>query len=128
MANDNQRIRYTKEQIEAAFNKGVEQFEEDQEKEAAKLKAEAEAKRKEELKKKAAPPPPKYYYDVKVECMLPAVLTYRVLAEDPYQAAELIRGKSPNSVQHKLVGRKELMLKVYDASGSMMRFMKKLLG
>lgn len=80
---------------------------------------------------KAPPKPvvkPKFYYDVKVECMLPATLTYRVLAEDPSQAAELIKGKSPNSVQHKLIGRKELVLRVYDASSTMMRLMKKLLG
>lgn len=77
---------------------------------------------------KIAPPKPKHYYDVKVECMLPATLVYRVLAEDAHQAAYLIRGKSPNSVQHRLSGRKELTLKVYDASSSMMRFMKKLLG
>ncbi len=73
-------------------------------------------------------PKPKYYYDVKVECMLPATITYRVLAEDPHQAAELIRGKQPNQVHHKLIGRKELVLRVYDASSSMMRFMKKLVG
>jgi hypothetical protein len=80
--------------------------------------------------KKPEPPKikPKRYYDVKIECMLPAVLTYRVLAEDAQQAAELIKGKTPNSVVHKLIGRKDLILKVYDASGSMMRFMKKLLG
>lgn len=78
--------------------------------------------------KKPELPKPKYYYDVKVECMLPATLTYKVLAEDPNQAVELIRGRSPNAVQHKLHGRKELMLKVYDAGGSMMRLMKKLLG
>lgn len=73
-------------------------------------------------------PAPKYYYDVKVECMLPAVVTYRILAETPEQAAELIKNKSPNSVQHKLIGRRELLLKVYDAGSSMMRFMKKLMG
>jgi len=73
-------------------------------------------------------PPPKYYYDVKVECMLPAVITYKVLAETPQQASELIKGKSPTSVQHKLIGRRELLLKVYDAGSSMMRFMKKLMG
>lgn len=85
-------------------------------------------KHREELKKKASEPKPKYYYDVKVECMLPATLTYRVLAESPQQAAELIKGKSPNAVSHKLQGRKELVLRVYDASGVMIRFMKKLLG
>ena len=68
----------------------------------------------------------KYWYDVRVECMLPATITYRILAEDPTQAAELIKGKSPNSVVHKLIGRKELVLRVYDASSSMMRLMKRL--
>jgi len=89
------------------------------------------APKPEPIKKEAQkipPPKPKYYYDVKVECMLPATITYKVLAEDPQQAAELIRGKQPNQVQHKLVGRKELVLRVYDASSSMMRFMKKLMG
>lgn len=89
------------------------------------------APKSEPIKKEAQkipPPKPKYYYDVKVECMLPAVITYKVLAEDPQQAADLIRGKQPNQVQHKLVGRKELVLRVYDASSSMMRFMKKLMG
>lgn len=82
---------------------------------------------KKEAQKQPAPKP-KYYYDVKVECMLPAVLTYKVLAEDPQQAAELIRGKQPNHVQHKLIGRKELVMRIYDAGSSMMRFMKKLVG
>lgn len=80
------------------------------------------------IKKEAAEPKPKYYYDVKVECMIPAIVTYRVLAEDAAQAADLIKGKQPNSVQHRLAGRKEIMLRVYDAGSSMMRFMKKLLG
>lgn len=87
------------------------------------------APKPEPIKKVAIPQPkPKYYYDVKVECMLPATITYKVLAEDPQQAAEMIKGKQPNQVQHKLIGRRELMLKVYDAGSSMMRFMKKLMG
>jgi hypothetical protein len=60
--------------------------------------------------------------------MLPATLTYRVLAETPQQAADLVKDKSPNSVQHKLIGRKEMVMRVYDASGCVIRFMKKLLG
>lgn len=71
-------------------------------------------------------PKPKYYYDVKVECMLPATLTYRVLAETPEQAAEMIKGLQPNSVKHKLIGRKELKLMVYDAGSSFMKLMKNL--
>ena len=73
-------------------------------------------------------PPPKYYFDVKIECMLPATLTYRVFAEDAEQAAEMIKGLSPNSVHHKLIGRKETKLTVYDAGCSMIRFIKKLVG
>lgn len=73
-------------------------------------------------------PKPKFYYDVKVECLLPATLTYRVLAEDAQQAADMIKGIQPNSVQHKLIGRKELKLTVYDAGCTMIRFIKNLFG
>lgn len=73
-------------------------------------------------------PKQKFYFDVKIECMLPATLTYRVLAEDAQQAADLIRGMSPNSVKHKLIGRKEIMLRVYDAGSNMMKFVKKCVG
>ena len=83
-----------------------------------------------EIKKEAkiVLPKPKTYFDVKVECMLPATLTYLILAEDAEQAADLIKGQSPNSVQHKLVGRKEIALKVYDSGSCMIRFVKKLMG
>jgi hypothetical protein len=127
MAND--RIRFTKEQVEGAFNKGLEQAEEQaQEAEKQRLKAEAKAKKDAELKKKAALPPPKFYYDVKVECMLPAALTYRVYAETPQQAAEMIRGLTPTTVKHRLIGRKEIKLIVYDAGCTMMKFVKNLFG
>ena len=81
------------------------------------------------IKKQAKPilPKPKYYYDVKVECMLPATLTYKVLAEDPQQAAALIKGRSPTSVKHKLIGRKEIKLMVYDAGSSMIKLIINLL-
>lgn len=71
--------------------------------------------------------PDKFYYDVRIECMLPAILTYRVLAETPEQAASLIKGMSPISVKHKLIGRKESKLTVYDAGSSFIRFIKNLL-
>ena len=92
-------------------------------------KAEIAKKKQERLEKKAAvaQPKPKIYYDVKVECMLPATLTFRILAEDAVQAAELIKGKTPNSISHRLVGRKELLLKVFDAGSCMVRHIKKLL-
>jgi len=77
---------------------------------------------------KSPPIKEKHYYDVKVECMIPATLTFRVLAEDPQQAAELIKGASPRSVQHRLVGRKDLKLSVYEAGTTMLKWMKHLLG
>lgn len=71
---------------------------------------------------------PKFYYDVKVETMLPATLTFRILAETPEQAAELIRGQNPVGVKHRLIGRKDSKLSVYDAGSTMLRWMKNLLG
>lgn len=100
--------------------------------EKAKLAAVEAQKRKETRLKKEAEEKlkikPKFYYDVKIECLLPATLTYRILAEDAQQAAELIKGHQPNSVQHKLIGRKELKLTVYDAGSTMIRFLKNLVG
>jgi hypothetical protein len=99
----------------------------------AKKKAEAEAaakkKKDEELKKQAAKqPPPLYYFDVKVETMLPATLTYRVLAEDAVQAADKIAHVQPNSVKHRLIGRRDQKLTVYDAGTTMIKWMKRLMG
>jgi len=92
----------------------------------AKLEAEAKAKKKrEEAKLKL--PPPKKYFDVKVECMLPATLTYRVLAEDAMQASELIKNMQPTGVRHKIIGKKDIKLTVYDSGSSIIRWVKNLL-
>lgn len=69
----------------------------------------------------------KKYYDVKVEVTLPATLTYRILAETPEQALDLIKNQSPVQVKHKLAGRKELKATVFDAGSSMIRFIKKII-
>ena len=73
-------------------------------------------------------PKPKFYYDVKVEAMLPATLIYRVLAEDAQQAADLIKQMQPNSVKHRLIGRKEIKLTVYEAGCTVIKFIKNLFG
>jgi len=70
----------------------------------------------------------KKYFDVRIETMLPAILTFRVLAEDANQAADLVKGMTPNGVKHKLIGRKDIKLSVYDAGSSMIRFVKNLIG
>lgn len=69
----------------------------------------------------------KKYYDVKVECMLPATLTYRVLAKDAEEAYLLSRKMQPNSVHHRLSGKKELKAMVYDAGSSIIKFIKNLI-
>lgn len=70
----------------------------------------------------------KKYYDVRIECMLPATLTYKVLAETPEQAADMIKNMSPVGVKHRLIGRKELKLTVVDAGSTMIRFIRNLIG
>lgn len=76
--------------------------------------------------KKSLLPKPKYYYDVKVETMLPATLTWRILAETPEQAAEMIKNMQPTGVKHRLLGRKDIKLLVYDAGSSFIKFIKNL--
>ena len=68
----------------------------------------------------------KKYFDVKVECMLPATLIYKVYAEDAEKAAEMIKNLQPNAIQHKLIGRKELKIVVYEACCSVIQFIKNL--
>lgn len=77
---------------------------------------------------KSPPIKEKRYYDVKVESMIPAVLTFRVLAEDPQQASELIKGMNPVGVKHRLVGRRDLKLTVYEAGSSMIKWVRNLMG
>lgn len=71
---------------------------------------------------------PKFLFDVKVETMLPATITYRIMAETPEQAAELIRNQSPNSVKYKLIGRRDIKLAVYQAGCSIIKLLKRLAG
>jgi hypothetical protein len=70
----------------------------------------------------------KKYFDVRVETMLPATVTYRILAEDAQQASALIKHQNPISVKYRLLGKKDIKLTVYDAGSTMIRFMKNLIG
>lgn len=76
----------------------------------------------------AKQPIPKRYFDIRVECTLPATITYRVLAETPEQAASLIKGTQPTSVKHKLALRRETKITVYDSGSTIIRFIKNLFG
>ena len=89
------------------------------------LAKKAKAKKEEDQKKTAVKPKELKYYDVRIECLLPGTLTYRVLAEDAVQAAELIKNRSPNSVVYNLIGVKNIILRVYDSGSNMMRWMRR---
>ncbi len=72
-------------------------------------------------------PPQKIFYDVVVETMLPAKLTYRVFADDPEQAATMIKNMRPNSIKHNLMGRRDSKLMVCLAGSSIVKLVKQLL-
>lgn len=82
--------------------------------------------KKEKKKDKKPEPKPKYYFDIKVETLLPATLSYRVLAETPEEAVLQIKNLSPTSVKYKLFGRKDIKLIVYEAGCSFIKFIKNL--
>ena len=76
------------------------------------------------MNKKKEDPPVKTYFDVRVETMLPATLTYRVLAENAEQASEMIKKISPNNIKHKLNGKRDIKLTVYDYGCSVIKYIK----
>lgn len=78
------------------------------------------------MKKDNNLPKQKFYYDVKVDITMPATLTYKVFAESPEQAAEMISHMQPNQVQHKLHQKKNLKITVYELGSCMIKFIRKL--
>lgn len=70
--------------------------------------------------------PIKQYFEVRMEVMLPATLTYRVYAETPEEAIELIKHKAPNTVKPRINGKKDLKIMVYNAGTSLIRLIKNL--
>jgi hypothetical protein len=72
--------------------------------------------------------PEKQYFTVKVECTLPATLSYRILAETPEQAMELIKNVQPINVQYRLQGKKGIKATVYNMGTSMIRLIQNMMG
>jgi hypothetical protein len=71
----------------------------------------------------------KTYFDVKVETNVPAIITYRILAENAQQAAAMIRPETtPTNIKYQLVRKRDLKMTVYDAGSLMIRFIKQLAG
>jgi hypothetical protein len=66
----------------------------------------------------------KKYFEVRVETMLPATLTYRILAENAEQAAGMINNIAPITVKYKLIGKKDIKLNVYNFGCTILLYMK----
>jgi hypothetical protein len=84
------------------------------------------AQLQEEKKKALAAIKPKFYFEIKIESMIPAIITYRILAETAEQAVELMKNQQPVNVSHRLQGRKDIILRVYKAGSCVIEFIKRL--
>lgn len=64
-------------------------------------------------------PKPKQYYDIKIEAMVPATLSYRVYAEDEEEAQELVKKAAPTQIKYKLASKKDKKLLIYKPGTSL---------
>lgn len=68
--------------------------------------------------------PEKIYYDVKLEVMVPGTVTYRILAESPEQAIQLIKYQQPRQIQYRINAKKIIKTLVYKAASVLLLFSK----
>lgn len=66
----------------------------------------------------------KELYEVKLEAMVPAVITYVILADSPEEAIKLIKKHAPNNISYKLNNKKDIKYMVYNAGTVLLRFIK----
>ena len=69
-------------------------------------------------------PKQKKFYDIKVEALVPCLLTYRVYAEDEQSAITEISKKAPIAVKPNLGLKRIIKATVYNAGSSLIRFIK----
>lgn len=67
----------------------------------------------------------KKYFKVVVECNLPATVTYKVLAESPEKALEMIKNQSPIAVKYHLPKKMNLKATIYDFGTTIIKLIKK---
>lgn len=72
--------------------------------------------------------PVKVPFDIKVETMVPAILTYRIMAETPEEAVQLLKNQTPRNISYKLNSKKDIKLSVYDVGSCILRLIKNLTG
>src|SRR5271154_4571699 len=77
-------------------------------------------------KKKDPPKPQPKYYSIELEALVPATFKYRILANSPEEAAELILKAHPIQ-QPKLIfaGMKRLSAKIFDYGTRIIKYSKK---
>jgi hypothetical protein len=85
---------------------------------------EEKRKKEAEIKKKTVAPKVKSYYDVKVECLVPTTLIYKVLADDEQEALEMITKKPPTQMKPNLLLKKLIKATVYISGSSMVKLVK----
>ena len=89
------------------------------------IKAAEEKKKQEELNKKnKVQPKVKKWFDIKLECLTPTTITYRILADDEQDALKQMDKKTPTSIKPNIFKRKNLKATVYDGGSSLIRFIK----
>jgi hypothetical protein len=68
------------------------------------------------------------YFDIKIETNLLATLSYRVLAQNPEEALDKARHSAPQSVKHRLQGKRDIKGTVYEMGSSMIKLVQNLVG
>lgn len=68
----------------------------------------------------------KKYFKVVMECNMPATVTYKVLAESPEKALELIKNMPPIAVKYYLPKKINLKATIYEFGSSLIQLIKKL--
>ncbi len=68
----------------------------------------------------------KRYYDVKVNCTIPAIMVFRVLAESPEEALELVdkHKEQPKSIKYEPIKRRNIKAKVCDSGTVVIKHVK----
>jgi hypothetical protein len=81
---------------------------------ADRLKKEAQTKKQPVIKQKS-------YFDVKIEALVPCLLTYRILADDENSALDIALKTPPNSIKPNGRARSFIKATVYNAGSLMIK-------
>jgi len=68
----------------------------------------------------------KKYYDCTLECLVPATITWRVLASNENEALQIVNATttSPTSVKYRLNLRRKIKFAIFDAGTTIIRLIK----